>query len=52
MFGKQSAHGNNPWFMKKMVKLRGKEWQDDLIEKGNEVLKWKQEIDNIRKELE
>ena len=52
MFGRESAHGNSPWFMQEMIKLRGQEWNDDLIKKGNEVLKWQQELDNIRKELE
>jgi hypothetical protein len=45
---KMSAHLNPAWFQKTMVKIRGEEWLDDLIERAAIIFKWQKHLEEIK----
>ena len=50
VFDKDSAHQNPLLFRKKIVELRGVEWETDLINKAS--ASWDKDIDKIKKYLQ
>lgn len=49
VFGKQSAHQHPLWFRQEMVRLRGVEWEKELIKKSNEI--WDKNIEKVLENL-
>ena len=43
-----SAHGSPAWLQNEMVKIRGEEWLDDLIERAARIFKWQKHLPEIK----
>jgi len=49
--GKWSAHKNPAWFQNKMVKIRGEEWLEELIQRASIVFHWQKFLPEIKEYL-
>lgn len=43
-----SSHRNPAWFQNKMVKIRGNEWLEDLIQRASIIFKWQEHLLEIK----